>query len=88
MTVVTVPFRAGIPGQIAYRVADTETLARLGFGLSSPDGGVARSETSPASASGTVSLTLRAPGTYSVTVTATTREGHVLEEIIVLNVEA
>lgn len=84
---VVAPFRVGVPGQIAYRVADTETLAKLSVRLSGPDGGVARSEMSPASASGTLSSTFQMPGTYDLTVTATTRSGSVLEGTVAVHVE-
>lgn len=86
VTVVTVPFRPGVPGQISYSVAGTEPLARLGVSVSS-GGAVARSETSPASPSGTLTMSL-ASGTYRVTVSATTRSGMTLEETVTLDVES
>lgn len=89
VTVITAPFRAGVLGQIAYRVESAEALTRLTIGISGsgPGTAVVRTETSPASASGTFSLTVPTPATYQVTVTATTRDGRVLEQTVALNAE-
>lgn len=81
-SVSPVPFHVGMAGQIQYHVTDTDRIARLDI-----DGGNGASAgVAPASSSGTFQLVYATIGTFTVTITATTVSGRVLQAIVTVTV--
>ena len=85
VTVSTMPFHVGTPGDVHYEVTGVNALASLAY--ASTDGSVEFGGTmGPAPPTGTVRMTYPRAGTFTATLTATTTLGTVLQAKVAVTV--
>ena len=85
LSVSATPFHVGMSGEIRYEVTNVPSLASVAY--SSTDGqGEVRASMGPAPAVGVVRVTYGHPGSFTVTVKATTMLGTTLQASVLVDV--